>query len=204
MTRRRRIDLLLDYVETVQHPLVRQEYARGVAARSLPRFLPIQVKNLCENLRSALDYLAHEIWDAYGDTSASKPKIYFPIRRTPPEFASVVAALYPRLANGNSELYRLLECIQPYPGSKDEWLGEFNKLNNDNKHLDLAPQTVHSAPMTSDPRAGGLGPVFIADDAASEWVEFRFPGITRNAHHLIDSAVVGVRYICNEVIDLLQ
>lgn len=103
MTRRQRIELLLKFVETVQHPAVKQEYESAVATRSVPPFLPIQIKNLCENLRSALDYLAHEIWDAYGAQAGKKPNVYFPIRRTPAEFSTVVAQLYPRLGSKNPD-----------------------------------------------------------------------------------------------------
>jgi len=78
-------------------------------------------------------------------------------------------------------------------------MGDFNTLNNANKHFDLAPQVARSAPMAAS-LAGNLGPVVMDDQSTSEWVEFRFSGIDRNAHMLIEQAVVGVRYICDEVL----
>ena len=40
--------------------------------------LLIDIKNLMENLRSAMDYAAHELFDTYGHSTRSNPRIYFP------------------------------------------------------------------------------------------------------------------------------
>ena len=44
---------------------------------------------------------------------------------------------YPGLSLAAKPVFCLLESIQPY---KDPWLGQFNKLNNHNKHQDLVEQ----------------------------------------------------------------
>ena len=42
-----------------------------------PKFL-IKIKNFMENLRSALDFTAHHLFDTYGTSSSASPNIYFP------------------------------------------------------------------------------------------------------------------------------
>ena len=63
MGRRNGIETLLKYVEEVQFEEVRRDYESAINTRELPEFLPVRIKNLCEYLRSVLDYIAQEMWD---------------------------------------------------------------------------------------------------------------------------------------------
>ena len=58
---------------------VEGKYQSSLTAKSVSPDLKVKIKNLCENLRSVLDYLAHDI----RETKCSQPKendrFYFPI-----------------------------------------------------------------------------------------------------------------------------
>jgi len=202
MGRRKRIETLLKYAEEVQFKEVRQDYENAVQTRSIPEFLPVRIKNLCENLRSALDYIAQGLWDLYGNKGGTRPNVYFPIRRSLNEYEKYADSHFPDLKPKNLALWKFLERMQPIPGSSERWLGDFNKLNNRNKHFDLVLHTSRSAPVGS-PDADKLGAVVHLDDQTNEWIEFRFIEPDVNALMLIHSAVVGVKYIELEVSDLL-
>jgi hypothetical protein len=202
MSRREATELLLKYVERVQFGQVRRGYNCAIQTRSVPEFFPIRIKNLCENLRSVLDYLALDIWDLYGQKGTNDPKVYFPIRGSLEEYAKYAGKLFPDLKPKNLGLWKFLERMQPVPGSGERWLGEFNSLNNRSKHLDLVLHRSRSAPV-GHPKADEFGPVVHLDEQTNEWVEFRFVEPDVNALMLIHSAVVGVRFIVNETIDLL-
>lgn len=203
MGRRTRIETLLKYAEEVQFEEVRQDYERAVQTRLVPEFLPVRIKNLCENLRSVLDYLVQEMWDIYGNKKArQRPKIYFPIRTSLKKYEEYMGLFFPNLKSINLDLWKFLERMQPVPGSSELWLGDFNEVNNRSKHVDLVLHTSRSAPV-GHPDADKFGPVVHLDEQDNEWVEFRFTEPDVNALMLIHSAVVGVRYIAYEIFDLL-
>lgn len=112
----------------------------------------VSIKNVFENLRSCLDYLAHDIFDAYCVGAKKPDRLYFPIRQTQPEFAAAIAKDYPNLPTAARVVYDLLESVQPY---NDPWLGQFNKLNNHNKHQDLVEQTRTESRQVTVSRGGG-------------------------------------------------
>jgi hypothetical protein len=114
--------------------------------------LKVLIKNIFENLRSCLDYLAQDIFDKYC-AGANKPdRLYFPIRPSIPEFNQAIARDYPGLNAAAKTVYDLMESVQPY---RDPWLGQFNKLNNHNKHQDLVEQTRTEAKRVTVSRNGG-------------------------------------------------
>lgn len=202
MDRRKRIEILLRYADEVQFEEVRQDYETAVQTRLVPEFLPVRIKNLCENLRSALDYIAQDLWGLYGNKRAARPNVYFPIRRSLGEYERCMADLFPDLKPKNLELWKFLERMQPTPGSNERWLGNFNKLNNRSKHFDLVLHTSRSAPL-GHPDTNELGPVVHLDNRTNEWIEFRFIEPDVNALALIRSAIAGVKYIRLEVYGLL-
>lgn len=48
---------------------------------------------------------------------------------------------YPDLNVNSTKVYGILENIQPYKKAENSWLSSFNKINNENKHQQLTPQT---------------------------------------------------------------
>lgn len=55
-----------------------QAYNNSLSQPSIQPTLKIEIKNTMENLRSALDFAARGLFDKYGSSTKSKPKIYFP------------------------------------------------------------------------------------------------------------------------------
>jgi hypothetical protein len=100
--------------------------------------LKVDIKNIFENLRSCLDYFAHELFDAFCRDARKPERLYFPVRSAAADFAQVMARDFPLLEANCKDAFDIIEAIQPY---RDPWLGEFNRLNNENKHQDLVEQT---------------------------------------------------------------
>ena len=126
-----------------QYKSIRKDYDRALKEHSLD--LRIPVKNLMENLRSALDYMAHDIYDTCckpARTAAGRPdplNIYFPYGRTDPDFRSGVGSHLPDLENQNPTVYDLVESIQPFR-CNDPWLYDLCSILNENKHVKLTAQ----------------------------------------------------------------
>ena len=59
-------------------PKIQKAYDECLHEQSVKRTLLIEIKNLMENLRSALDFTAHGLFDKYGYSSRPNPKVYFP------------------------------------------------------------------------------------------------------------------------------
>ncbi|MBU4186262.1 MAG: hypothetical protein KKI12_12445 [Proteobacteria bacterium] len=116
---------------------LKADYQASLDQKSISEELRIDIKNIFENLRSCLDYMAHDIFEAcIGPKQPSR--LYFPIRQSKKEFDQVINKDFPDLQTRRPDVYNILESIQPY---HDEWLRQFNRLNNNNKHQDLEEQT---------------------------------------------------------------
>ena len=59
-------------------PHIAAEYESSLNKKQVEAKLLIDIKNFMENLRSALDYSANEIFIKYGHSPKAKPRIYFP------------------------------------------------------------------------------------------------------------------------------
>nr|WP_319554572.1 hypothetical protein [uncultured Vibrio sp.] len=133
--------------------VLQKAYEESLAQQVISAELKVDVKNIFENLRSCLDYIAHDIHSAC--IGGQKPKrLYFPIRQSKVEFDQAIAKDFSGLELSHKGVYDLIENIQSY---NDSWLGKFNKLNNNNKHQDLEEQTrTESKRVTvSSPKRGG-------------------------------------------------
>lgn len=120
---------------------LKKDYQTSLDQKEISDELKIEIKNIFENLRSVLDYMAHDVFDSL--KTGKQPEIlYFPIRLTQHEFDLVINKDFPSLQTSNPNVYSILESVQPY---KDKWLGQFNRLNNNNKHQDLEEQTRSEA-----------------------------------------------------------
>jgi hypothetical protein len=128
------------------------EYQASLAEKHVREDLKISIKNIFENLRSCLDYMAHDIFEKHCATAKKPDKLYFPIRATAAEFAATIPRDFPGLAQNAKPVYDVLEAVQPFV---DPWLGQFNKLNNQNKHQDLVQQTRTEARRVTVTHQGG-------------------------------------------------
>lgn len=138
-TRIKSIQALLDKAE-VQLGRIETEYNKSLHNREIDDALRIDIKNICENMRSVLDYLAHDIRERYCPSESLKDRFYFPILPDKNSFDSKLEQWFPGLRQAAPAIVAALEAIQPY-NSGCEWLSQFNRLNNENKHGDLVEQT---------------------------------------------------------------
>lgn len=210
---------------------IRAEYERSLQKQSVEADLKIDIKNLCENLRSVLDYVIHDIREKYCPTANPKDRFYFPILPDAKVFASTANSWFPGLNTASPAIWSILESIQPYQAGF-QWLSQFNKLNNENKHGDLVEQTRKETQrvivknqgggsVSWDPAAVKFGHgVFIGGvpvNPATQmpvphqsqtvekiiWVDFRFKDIDVSAFKLLDEAIKGITDISSRVYSAL-
>ena len=207
---------------------IEEEYEASLRAKSVSDDLRIDIKNLCENLRSVLDYLARDIRESHCPGANPKERFYFPILPNRRQFEAQMHLWYPGLDASNRELWDYLETVQLY---HDDylWLGQLNRVNNENKHGDLVEQMrVQTERVTVSTAEGGkvswnregvrfgsgvsIGGVPV--DPATQlpvphpsqrveritWVDFRFQDIDVSAIGLLRQAVQGIEGIANGVL----
>lgn len=117
---------------------LKKSYEASLQEQVVHASLKVDIKNIFENLRSCLDYLSQEIFDAFCKNAKKPKQLYFPIRSTAAEFMQEIKRSYPGLESTCTAVFEVLESMQPF---QDPWLGQFNDLNNENKHQDLVEQT---------------------------------------------------------------
>jgi hypothetical protein len=126
-----------------QYGHIRKGYERALREESLD--LRVPVKNLMENLRSALDYMAHDVYETCCHDSrlaSDKPiprNIYFPYGRTEEDYKSGVNNYLPNLASCSPAIYNLITSIQPFK-CNDYWLYDLCSILNEGKHDKLTAQ----------------------------------------------------------------
>lgn len=154
MKRAASIEALVNKARTTFEDL-KEAYQASLQEKVVRDDLKVDIKNIFENLRSCLDYLAHEMVEALCPLTPKRGRLYFPIRSSKPEFEKMMARDYPGVETSNKTVFDYLDSIQPY---HDTWLGELNKLNNENKHQDLVEQTrtEYRQVNVRSPRGGGV------------------------------------------------
>ncbi len=152
-TRSQSIDALVERASKDFEKL-RADYNAALNSQTISEDMKIDIKNIFENLRSALDYLAMDVVDELG--VADPGKIYFPIRDTENDFISTVRRDFPDLDLKFPGVYDAMKSVQPF---LKPWLGKFNRLNNNNKHQNLVEQTRKESRRVSVSRPGSGGGV---------------------------------------------
>jgi hypothetical protein len=157
MSRQSDIAALLSRAEQ-QLQAIAKEYNSSLHAQEIAAPLRVDIKNFCENLRSVLDYLAHDIQDKYCPKSEPNKRFYFPILPDANQFSARVNQWFPGLQAADPTVWAELEKWQPYqPGNA--WIGHFNTLNNKNKHGALVPQTRQEVASRVQANIAGGGSV---------------------------------------------
>jgi hypothetical protein len=121
-----------------QYTVINKHYQSSLLEKNINQGLLIEIKNFMENLRSALDYTIHGLFEKYGDKSYNK-KLYFPyakIGNNEVDFKKRVEKMFP----DNSKIIDVLTSHQVFVSSKNAWLPKFMDINNENKHQFLTPQ----------------------------------------------------------------
>lgn len=136
MTRKQDIKVLItsneQFLEEIES-LVNQ----SLEDKEIDAGLRVKIKNLLENAKSILDYLAHDIAEQYGLQAS---KIYFPIVGKDKDVTSYKGAIGRNLPGLEKQklIFDYIESIQPY-NSNYSWLGDFSELSADTKHQQLIP-----------------------------------------------------------------
>ena len=143
-----------DAKELVNHakgalPKLEQDYQSSLHDKTIKPAVLIDIKNLMENLRSALDFSAHGLFAKYGTSPKANPKIYFPYAQLGQTQAAFLAANHienfiPGIA-ARPDVVARLNSYQHYSDPKNKRLPQFMDLNNENKHEKLTPQTRKEA-----------------------------------------------------------
>lgn len=137
--RKENIEALFARAETTLMQ-IEKEYQSSLTKQSIVSNLKIDIKNFSENLRSILDYLAHDIVQKHCPNAKSSNNVYFPIVKDLKKFQEKIKQSYPELESNIKDLYDYLLSIQPFQKKENEWLALFNHLNNENKHNALVEQ----------------------------------------------------------------
>lgn len=202
---------------------LRATYDSSLHEKHVREDLKVAIKNIFENLRSCLDYLAHDIFDTHCSSAKKPDRLYFPIRSTAAGFNQTVVKDYPDLQSSSKAVFDILEAVQPY---RDPWLGQFNKLNNHNKHQDLVEQTRTEARQVTvsrgensvswgpgvtfgsgvsvvgvpiDPRAQMPVPNTVAKTEVAIWVDFRFKEIDQSVLPFVDTSLQNVEMVFRDL-----
>lgn len=201
---------------------VRAAYDKALHDHAISAELRIDIKNLCGNLRSALDYLAKDIREKHCPSANPNARFYFPILPDAVQYQNQMNNWFPGLRTACIDLWNYLESVQPYHAAT-AWLGKFNRVNNENKHESLVEQTrteTHRVNVSFgggsvnwDPGAVKFGPgVFIGGVPVNPstqmpvphpsqtvekitWVDFKFDGIDESAIALLQKSLAGVKKI---------
>jgi hypothetical protein len=226
-SRERQINALIKKAKE-QYSTIKSQYDLSLAQQSVSDDLSIDIKNMCENLRSALNYLAHDIREIHCPSANKNDKFYFPIILDINQFQSRISQWYLGLDITSPSLWNYLESVQPYHGESTIWIHHFNRLTNENKHDSLIPQTkstkerVHvnigrGGSVDWDPSAVRFGKgVYIGGvpvDPSTQmpiphpsqevkriiWVDFHFEDIPGSAIGLLQCSLDGVEKITTKV-----
>jgi hypothetical protein len=120
-------------------------YEASLHAKEVTGTLRVQIKNSVENLRSALDFCAHGLFDRYGSSPKTNPKIYFPYAtasqdRAMFEKSGRIEVCIPGVSASRPDIVQSLIEMQHFGSDGYTWLPDFMDLTNENKHERLTPQ----------------------------------------------------------------
>jgi hypothetical protein len=137
-----------------------------------------RVKNVLENQRSALDYLAVEVTNRYGKP---KGRIYYPLAQSESEFPAVMESRMPGVAANKPDIAEAIKRFQPYD-ARGERLRELNQLTREQKHNRLTAQIVRETYQCEVTE--------LATGASVRWAGLRFE------HQMIKSEGGTINFSC--------
>lgn len=199
------------------------EYDQSLHDKQVREELKVDIKNIFENLRSCLDYIAHDIFESQCAGAKEPARLYFPIRQTAKEFGAAITTDFPDLESVSPASHQIIEAIQPY---NDPWLGQFNKLNNHNKHQDLVEQTrteqrqvtvsrgdgsvswgpgvtfgsgVSVVGIPIDPRTQMPVPNNVAKTEVTVWVDFKFSEINESVIPFVEKSINRIKKLFSDL-----
>lgn len=128
-----------------QFPQIEEAYNISLEDLEIKPKLLIEIKNLMENLRSALEFTAHGLFKKYGYSDAAKQKTYFPYsldNQTKEQFlkSNRIKKCIPGINASRPDVVEKITSYQHFADINNRWLPIFMELNNENKHQQLTPQ----------------------------------------------------------------
>ncbi|WP_214401584.1 hypothetical protein [Pseudonocardia lacus] len=174
---------------------------RNVADESELAKIQVKVKNILENQRSALEYIAHE---AVGHFGESGKRSYYPLAPTPSEWLKVMRKNLPGVESSRPDVTALFEKHQPYqPGH--EWMMKLSAQVNDLKHKRLVPHVLDEIPFIDVGLPGGMS-IRVPAELASENVDVA-PGVAVKRMTAVrwtfDGTDLGVRRTLDEAQEIV-
>jgi len=134
-------DLLADNDE--QLTLVGRIYAEGEESGIESRRLRPRIKNVVENQRSILDYLAHEVHQQHG--IETKAKVYYPFASSSEKFAGDIDGRMPGVRKARPDIAEAIKRHQPF---NHDWMIWLNYLRNESGHRTLSKQRERKTTRT--------------------------------------------------------
>ena len=124
---------------------IKAAYERSLREKNIPASLRIEVKNVMENLRSCLDYMAQDIAETVimpyrrANKLSTLKRVYFPYGKDRQSYNESVKRNLPGLQTVSPAIYGLIENVQPH-ACGNTWLYDLCSILNANKHDSLSPQ----------------------------------------------------------------
>jgi len=117
-------------------------YAKTLEANEVSGRLQALVKNVLDNQRSALEFVAYAVVETYGDTS-KLGKVHWPNTTDPTKFQGLFDFRVPGVRANRSDIADAFERHQEFQPDH-EWATRLFPLSVENKHHMLSPQTNES------------------------------------------------------------
>lgn len=143
------MDYFRNAMELINHATdsfskIKRAYGDSLHDKTIKPTLLIEIKNFMENLRSALDYSAHGLFDKYGNKTETQ-NIYFPyawdgLSGNDFKTKKIIDNKIPGISNNRPDIAKAIEGYQAFSSTENNWLPKFMELNNENKHQHLTPQ----------------------------------------------------------------
>ncbi|ANC07802.1 MULTISPECIES: hypothetical protein [Bacillus cereus group] len=125
---------------------IEYSYKNYLNEESIPRELRNKIRYFLNNIESALDYQAFDIFSRYCAKNVKpekleqhKKRVNFPLYSGKDWFNKKIDDTYPGLRTECPHIISAFEKCQPFP-SGSSWLSRFNLLVNNNKHRNLTKQ----------------------------------------------------------------
>lgn len=129
---------LLDDVAEIRSAL-EKEYEAARGNPDIKDVLRTKVKSALEQLRSVLEYSAHELRNKYCGGLKPDDRVYFPYARTKSRFEKSREKFLPGLPAASAGAAAIVASIQPF-ACGDDWLIRLCDQVNFNKHQRLETQ----------------------------------------------------------------
>ena len=185
-------ELLADVKKNIDELIDKQ--TKSQKDPSVLKLNSVQIKNCLENLRSTLDYVAHDIIDYLqkeyvkdGIVKQSPGRIYFPFGITTAAFDKSVEKYLLNLKMYRPKIYDLVKSVQPFVNGKN-WLKNLIEEVNKIKHHELTEQQrVDSVKLKFGNNAIEIPNSFSANLNVSGCT---FDGVEQNKPLIIEKGVV--------------